>query len=42
VDGPRHAPGRILYTTDPDFGAALTGSGLAAWTVVWSMEAAHG
>jgi malto-oligosyltrehalose trehalohydrolase len=41
IDRPVHAVGRILYTTDPDFGAALTGSGMAAWTVVWSIEAAH-
>jgi malto-oligosyltrehalose trehalohydrolase len=41
IQGPRHARGRILYTTDPDFGAALTGSGLAPWTVVWSLAAAH-
>jgi malto-oligosyltrehalose trehalohydrolase len=32
--------GRLLYTTHPDFGAALTGSGLAPWTVAWSLDAA--
>jgi malto-oligosyltrehalose trehalohydrolase len=42
IDGPHHAPGRVLYTTDPDFGAALTGSGLAAWTVVWTLATPHG
>jgi 1,4-alpha-glucan branching enzyme/maltooligosyltrehalose trehalohydrolase len=41
VTRPVHAPGRILYTTDPDFGAALTGSDLAPWTVVWSLEGTH-
>jgi hypothetical protein len=32
--------GRQLYTTHPEFGAALTGSGLAPWTVAWSLDAA--
>ena len=31
--------GRLLYTTHPEFGAALTGSGLAPWTVAWSLDA---
>jgi len=31
--------GRLLYTTHADFGAALTGSALAPWCVVWSLDA---
>jgi malto-oligosyltrehalose trehalohydrolase len=33
-----HPRGRLLYTTDAGFGSALTGSGWAPWTVVWSVE----
>ena len=32
------AEGRLLYTTHADFGAALTGSALAPWCVVWSLD----
>ena len=32
--------GRLIYTTHPDFGAALTGSGLAPWAVAWSLDPA--
>jgi malto-oligosyltrehalose trehalohydrolase len=32
--------GRLIYTTHPEFGAALTGSGLAPWMVAWSLDAA--
>jgi malto-oligosyltrehalose trehalohydrolase len=32
--------GRLLYTTHAEFGAALTGSGLAPWAVAWSLGAA--
>lgn len=35
-----HAGGRLLYTTHSEFGAALTGSALAPWCVVWSLAAA--
>ncbi len=38
---PMRAEGRLLYTTHPEFGAALTGSALAPWCVVWSLAAAH-
>jgi 1,4-alpha-glucan branching enzyme len=42
MPAPVQASGRILHTTDADFGAALTGSGLEPWTVVWSLESVHG
>jgi malto-oligosyltrehalose trehalohydrolase len=32
--------GRLIYTTHPEFDAALTGSGLAPWAVAWSLDAA--
>jgi len=35
------AGGRLLYTTHPEFGAALTGSGLAPWCTVWSLGHDH-
>lgn len=34
----RRSAGRILFTTDAQFGAALTGSDLAPWTVTWALE----
>jgi len=37
---PMLAQGRLLYTTHPEFGAALTGSALAPWCAVWSLAAA--
>ena len=43
VDNTVQVPGRVLYTSDADFGPALTGSkALPGWTVVWSLEGAHG
>ncbi len=35
-------PGRLLYRTHPQAAAALTGGGLAPWTVMWSLETPHG
>ena len=34
--------GRVLYTTHPEFGAALTSSALAPWCVVWSLSGDRG
>lgn len=38
----RRSAGRILFTTDAQFGAALTGSDLAPWSVTWALEDADG
>lgn len=38
IPSARRSPGRIVFTTDAQFGAALTGSDLAPWSVTWALE----